>query len=111
MDRQDQIHALSLAAHRLAVERLRERPERLGEALGAIQRWREQAGGPAYCDPYCDPYWDKSDRVLHDGVDAVEVVAFAPTDQPAALRSVSPLGRFISVSERNQLLREARQVA
>jgi hypothetical protein len=107
MERQDQIDAFSLAAHRLAVERLRERPERLVEAMGVIQRWRKQAGSPAHCDPY----WDEWDRVLHEGVDAVEVVACAPTDHAATLRSVSPLGRFISVSERNQLLREARQAA
>ena len=97
----------SLAAHRLAVARLRERPERVAEALDVIRRWREQAGGPAHCDPY----WDEWDRVLHEGVDAVELVACAPTDHAATLRSVSPLGRFISVSERNQLLRQAREAA
>ncbi len=107
MDRQDQIHAFSLAAHRLAIERLRERPERLVEALGVIHRWREQSGGHAHCDPY----WDEWDRLLHEGVDAVERVACAPSDHAATLRSVSPLGRFISASERTQLLRRARETA
>ena len=107
MDGQAQIQAFSLAAHRLAVTRLRERPERLTEALAVIQRWRRQAGGPSHCDPY----WDEWDRMLHDGVDAVERVACAATDHATTLRSVSPLGRFISVAERNQLLREARQTA
>ena len=107
MDGQAQIQAFSLAAHRLAVTRLRERPERLTEALAVIQRWRRQAGGPSHCDPY----WDEWVQMLHDGVDAVERVACAVTDHATALRSVSPLGRFISVAERNQLLREARQAA
>lgn len=105
MDGQAQIQAFSLAAHRLAVTRLRERPERLTEALAVIQRWRRQAGGPSHCDPY----WDEWDQMLHDGVDAVERVACAATDHATTLRSVSPLGRFISVAERNQLLRDARQ--
>lgn len=107
MDRQEQIHLFSLAAHRLAVARLRERPERVAEALGVLHRWREQAGGPAHCDPY----WDEWDRLLHEGVDAVELVVCAPTDHAATLRSVSPLGRLISASERNQLLRRAREAA
>ena len=107
MDRQDQIHAFSLAAHRLAIERLRERPERLVEALDVIRRWQEQAGGSAHCDPY----WEEWRRLLHEGIDAVERVACAPTDHAATLRSVSPLGRFISPSERNQLLRRAREAA
>lgn len=107
MDRQGQIHAFSLAAHRVAIERLRQRPERLAEALDVIRRWRGQAGGVAHCDPY----WDEWQRLLHEGVDAVELVACAPTDHAATLRSVSPLGRFISPAERNQLLRQAREAA
>ena len=107
MDRQEQIHTFSLAAHRVAIERLRERPERLAEALDVIRRRREQAGGPAHCDPY----WEEWQRLLNEGVDAVERVACAPTDHAATLRSVSPLGRFISLSERNRLLRQAREAA
>jgi hypothetical protein len=107
MDPQARIQAFSLAAHRLAVARLRERPERLVEAIEVIQRWRGQAGGPAHCEPY----WLEWDRMLHEGVDAVERVACATTDHATTLRSVSPLGRFISVAERNQLLREARDAA
>ena len=107
MDRQAQIHLFSLAAHRLAVARLRERPERVAEALGVLSRWREQAGGPSHCDPY----WDEWDRLLHEGVDAVERVACASSDHAATLRSVSPLGRFVSPAERNQLLRQARVAA
>jgi hypothetical protein len=107
MDRHDQIRAFSLAAHRLAVERLRERPERLEEALGVLRRWRQQAGGPAHCGPY----WDEWERLLMRGIDAVEGVACAPTDHAATLRSVSPLGRFITPAERNHLLKQARETA
>ena len=107
MDRQQQINDFSLAAHRLAVARLRERPERVEEALGVLQRWREQAGGPSHCDAY----WNEWDRMLREGADAVEQAVCLATDRAATLRSVSPLGRFISVAERNALLRRSRAAA
>ncbi|HEY9068217.1 MAG TPA: hypothetical protein VIO33_24750 [Burkholderiaceae bacterium] len=101
----DRIERFSLAAHRLAVARLREQPERLHEARDVIRRWRAQAQQrPASCDPY----WDEWDRLLDEGVDAVEQVVCAAGDHAAVLRSVSPLGRFVSVAERNRMLREAR---
>ena len=96
MNRQDQINVFSLAAHRLAVERLREQPARVREALGVLQRWREQAGGPSHSDAY----WDEWDRLLREGVDSVEQAVCLSTDRAATLRSVSPLGRFIAQSRR-----------
>lgn len=102
MDRQQRLHLFSLTAHRLAVERLREQPARLNEALGVLQRWRALAGGPSHCDRY----WDEWDALLHAGADAVEAAVCTQDDHAAALRSTSPLGRFISVAERNRLLRE-----
>ena len=107
MDRQARINLFSLAAHRLAVVRLREQPERIDEALGVLRRWREQAAGPSHCDAY----WTEWDRMLHQGVDAVEQAVCLSTDRAATLRSVSPLGRFISVAERNELLRQSREAA
>jgi hypothetical protein len=107
MDRHARIDIFSLAAHRLAVARLREQPARLPEAIGVLNRWRDQAGGSAHCDPY----WDEWERLLRDGVDAVEREACAPTSHGATLRSVSPLGRFISVAERNDLLKQALEAA
>lgn len=104
MDRQKRIHEFSLAAHRLAVERLRERPERLREAVDVLNRWRVLAGGASHCDAY----WSEWERLLNEGVDAVEAAVCAADDRAATLRSVSPLGRFISVGERNRLLGEAR---
>jgi hypothetical protein len=107
MDRQQRINDFSLAAHRLAVARLREQPNRIDEALGVLRRWREQAGGP----PHCDAYWNEWDRMLREGADAVEQAVCRSTDRAATLRSVSPLGRFISVGERNELLRQSRATA
>ena len=110
MDRHASIDIFSLAAHRLALQRLREQPALVAEALGVIARWREQSAGPSHCDPY----WDECQLLLERGVDSVERGALSP-DSPdshgATLRSVSPLGRFISVAERNSLLRQALDAA
>ncbi len=107
MERQARIHAFSRVAHRLAIDRLRERPERLAEAIGVIERWRRQSGGATRSDPYLDEWLS----ALRDGVDAVERMACADTEHAETLRSVSPLGRFITVAERNGLLRQAREMA
>ena len=107
MDRHARIDVFSLAAHRLAVQRLREQPARVDEALGVIARWREQSSGPSHCDAY----WDEWQRLLEQGVDSVEHGALSPDAHGATLRSVSPLGRFISVAERNSLLRQALEAA
>ena len=103
MDRQQRIHLFSLAAHRLAVERLRQDPARLSEAVGVLQRWRERAGGASSCDRY----WDEWEQLLRAGPDAVEAAVCSPGDRAATLRSASPLGRFITIAERTRLLREA----
>ncbi len=107
MDAQARINGFSLAAHRVAVARLREQPTRLEVALGVLNRWREQAGGPSHCDPY----WDEWEHLLKAGPDAVELAVCSASDRAATLRSVSPLGRFISVAERTALLRQAREAA
>ena len=102
MDRQQRLHLFSLAAHRLTVQRLRQQPTRLGEAMEVLERWRALAGGLSNCDRY----WDEWDTLLHAGADAVEAAVCIQGDHAASLRSTSPLGRFISVAERNRLLRE-----
>lgn len=107
MNRQQQINLFSLAAHRLAVARLREEPQRLLEVRGVLERWRVQAGEPTHCDPY----WNEWDRLLSEGVDAIERAVCVSTDQAATLRGMSPLGRLISAGERNELLRQARVAA
>ena len=107
MDRHARIDVFSLAAHRLAVERLREQPARVDEALGVIARWREQSAGHSHCDRH----WDEWQLLLKQGIDAVERAALAPGAHGATLRSVSPLGRFISVPERTGLLKQALEAA
>ena len=107
MDRHARIDVFSLAAHGLAVQRLRDQPARIADALAVIKRWREQSGGPSHCDPY----WDEWEGLLEQGVDSVERAACSPTSHGATLRSVSPLGRFIAVTERNSLLRQALEAA
>jgi len=47
MTRQDQINAFTLAAHRVAVGRLRERPELIDQALSLLRRWRENSASSA----------------------------------------------------------------
>jgi hypothetical protein len=102
MDRQQRIHVFSLAAHRIAVQRLRQDPCRLTEAMEVLHRWRTQAGGASSCDPY----WDEWERLLRAGPDAVEAAACTGDDRAATLRSASPLGRFLTPAERTRLLRE-----
>ena len=107
MDRHARIDVFSLAAHRLAMTRLREDPARVEEAIEVLRRWRRQAGGPSHCDSY----WNEWERLLRAGVNALEQAVCVATDHGATLRSVSPLGRFISVAERNRLLRESLEAA
>jgi hypothetical protein len=107
MDRHAQIDEFSLAAHRLAISRLREQPQRLQEALDVLSRWRGVAGGPSHSDRY----WNEWEQALRQGLAAVERLALDPSSHGATLRSVSPLGRFLTPQERLALLRDARQPA
>jgi hypothetical protein len=107
MDRHAQIDIFSLEAHRMAVDRLRARPERLREALDVLERWRKVAGSRSHSEPY----WSEWERALRQDVDAVERLALDPSSHGQTLRSVSPLGRFISPQERITLLRQTRQGA
>jgi plasmid stabilization system protein ParE len=107
MDRHAQIDEFSLAAHRLAISRLREQPQRLQEALDVLARWRVVADGPSHSDQY----WNDWEQALRSGIDAVERLALDPSSHGQTLRSVSPLGRFLTPQERLALLRDARQPA
>lgn len=107
MNAQDRINAFTLAAHRVAVDRLRAHPARVAEALHVLERWRVQAGGPSHSDRY----WDEWEQLLRLGVEAVEQAVCIDTDHAATLRSVSPLGRFLAAEERFRLLRDVRQAA
>jgi hypothetical protein len=106
MNRQQQIDAFLLEAHKLALARLRAQPARLSEVAGQLARWRKQAG-----ETRSDVYWDEWDALLRGGVIAIEQVACAMDEHSALLRSVSPMSVLISQKERAQVLREARRVA
>lgn len=104
MNRQQQIDAFLLAAHRLAVDRLRAEPHRLDQVRATLARWRQQS--PA---SRSEPYWDRWQELLdqHD-IRLLEQTVCAETDQGAALRNVSPIGSLIDPQERAALLRTAR---
>jgi hypothetical protein len=104
MNRQTQIENFLLAAHRLALSRLRETPSRVEEAKGLLSRWRA-LDGPTRSDPY----WDEWDQLLNVAPEMLERVVCASGDHPAALRSVSPLGVLLTQQERTSLLAQARQ--
>ena len=103
MNRQAQIDACPLAAHRLALARLRDDPSRVEAARNLLARWR-RAKGPSRSDP-C---WDEWDHLLAAGPGALEAAACGDGDRAAVLRSVSPLG-VITQRERASLPAEARQ--
>lgn len=103
MNRQADIEAFLLAAHRLAVSRLREAPSRIEEARGLLLRWRAQDG-----QTRSDPYWDEWAKLLVADTDTLERAVCSAADHAVALRSVSPLGVLLTQQERTQLLAQAR---
>lgn len=104
MNRQQQIDEFLLSAHKLALSRLRAQPERLQDVAALLARWRRQAG-----DNRSDAYWDEWNRLIAQGVDAIEREVCSAGDHAAVLRSVSPMSVLISQRERSELLRQARQ--
>jgi len=104
MNRQQQIDEFLLSAHKLALSRLREQPERLRDVAALLARWRQQAG-----ETRSDSYWDEWNRLISQGVDAIEREVCSISDHAAALRNVSPMSVLISQHERSELLRQARQ--
>jgi len=103
MNRQQQIDKFLLAAHRLAVSRLRAEPQRIEPVRAQLARWRAQSGPTR-----SDLYWDEWQRLLAVDVREMERVVCADDEHGAVLRSVSPLSTLITQAERAQLLREAR---
>jgi hypothetical protein len=104
MNRQQQIEEFLLSAHQLALVRLRAQPERLLDVAALLARWRRQAG-----ESRSDVYWDEWNRLIGEGVDAIEREVCSPGERAAALRSVSPMSILISQHERSQLLQKARR--
>lgn len=103
MNRQQQIEAFLLEAHRLAVARLKAEPERLRDVATQLARWRARAGSTA-----SDVYWDEWERLIESGVSAIEEGACGDGEHAATLRSMSPMSVLITQSERSVMLRQAR---
>jgi hypothetical protein len=103
MNRQQQIDRFLLAAHCLAVSRLRAEPQRVEPVRAQLARWRAESGPTR-----SDPYWDEWQRLLAADIREMERVVCADDEHGAALRSVSPLSTLITQAERARLLREAR---
>lgn len=106
MNRQQQIDHFVALAHQLAMQRLRQRPERLAQVQGQLARWRDQAGPTA-----SDRYWNQWETLLNGPLDELEQAICADTEQATVLRSVSPMSCLITQAERAQLLRQVREGA
>jgi hypothetical protein len=105
MNRQQQIDAFLLDAHRIALCRLREAPERLGDASRTLRRWREQNGFTR-----SDHLRDEWEVLLQRGdIDALAQTVCADNEHAAELRNVSPLAALLTQAERKALLQKARQ--
>jgi hypothetical protein len=105
MDRQRRIELFLLAAHRLAMSRLREEPQRVGELRAVLHRWRAQ-NGPSRSDSYLDRW----ERLLDMPLDDLEIVICAEDEEATVLRSTSPIAPLITPQEREQLLADARRL-
>jgi hypothetical protein len=103
MNRQQQIDKFLLAAHRLALSRLRAEPSRIEPVRAQLARWRVQSGSTR-----SDLYWDEWQRLLVADLAEIERVVCADNEHGAVLRSVSPMSTLITQGERAILLREAR---
>lgn len=103
MNRQQEIEAFLLLAHRAALCRLRDDPRRIGEALERVRRLSAKAGAERAL-----PYYRRWQELLSGDPGALEAAVTADDDRGAALRSVSPLGFLLSHSERADLLAQVR---
>ena len=104
MDPQQQIETFLRAAHKLALARLREQPQRTLEVQAVIARWRQRRG-PARSDRYLDEW----EQLLMLPIEDLERAVCADTEHAAALRSTSPFAPLITAAERETMLREARK--
>lgn len=106
MNRQQQIDQFVAQAHQLAMQRLREQPERVSEVLMQLARWRSQTGPTR-----SDAYWTEWEALLEGPLETLARTVCADTDHAMDLRNVSPMSVLITQAERSRLLRRARQGA
>ena len=97
-----QIERFTLAFHRVAVARLRQKPDLQQQALQVISRW-ESSGATSAGQSYRDTWR----RLLAGDVDDLERAVCVDAEQAATLRSMSPLGFVLPEAERLRIRREA----
>jgi hypothetical protein len=103
MNRQQQIEHFLLAAHRLAVMRLKAEPCKAEDVKRQLARWRRDAGLSR-----SDAYLNEWEALLDSEVGQLERVVCAPDEHGAVLRSVSPMSILLTQKERAELLRVSR---
>ena len=103
-NRQRQIEIFLLAAHRLALSRLRAEPARIASVREVLARWRAHSGSTR-----SDPYWDEWDRLLQGDIATLESRVCGDDERAIVLRSVSPISVLLTQQERSELLRTARR--
>jgi hypothetical protein len=101
MPTQRQIEQFTLAFHQRAIARLRDRPERVQDAIAVLDRWESIASESGRT------YRNEWRQLLQRGVSAVESAVCVDTEHAATLRSTSPLGFLLDQDERLRLRREA----
>ena len=107
MPSQQQIHAFTRAFHRVALQRLLDKPSLVERALQTIARWQTQRGSTA-----SDPYMQEWQSLLEGDLSQLQTRVCADDDHAATLRNTSPLGFVLSPAERHALRSESmRQVA
>ena len=99
MPSQHKIEQFTLAFHRVAVQRLRERPELIDMALKTLDRWASIEEGDGHNQRY-RLAWR---RMLGQGAATIEAAVCTETDEAATLRSASPLGFVLTEQERTLL--------
>ncbi len=103
MNRQLQIDHFVAQAHILALQRLREQPERVVKVCAQRSYWRMQAGLTR-----SDDEWGEWEGRLAKPAEALAKEVCAETDHAALLRSGSPMSVLITQAERAQWLGQAR---
>jgi hypothetical protein len=97
-----QIERFTLAFHKLALQRLRDDPGLVRQAVAVLDRW-ESNGVSAAGQRYRDT-WRK---LLAGDMDHLEHFVCSSTDEAATLRGASPLGFLLGAPERMRIRQEA----
>jgi hypothetical protein len=102
MPSQQQIHAFTQAFHRVAVQRLSDKPALIAHALQTLARWQTQRGPVA-----SDRYMQEWKALLEGDISQLQMRVCADDDHAATLRNTSPLGFVLSPAERHLLRGES----